>query len=146
MWLLDRFFKTPQKPVLAKGMENSISLPLPPYDLLDRHFQLPDEVEVKVVGFQYGGKLLHIPFLVRCRVIQTAELVLIDPKYIRRVGHDITPLDAKKEALRKPFVPREEEVARLIGWKSRTKTGKNSLPDTELNRIADQDRGEGGVQ
>jgi len=141
MWPLNRFLRTPRK----SQVENSKPLSLPPYDLLDRHFRLPDDAELKIIGFQYGGKFLDVPFVVRCRVLETGELVLIDPDYVRRFGYDMTPFDAKKEALRKPFVPRKEEVARVIGWKSQTKFGKDNRPVTELVRLTDTNRGEGRV-
>jgi len=146
MWLLDRFFKMTDKSTDHNGVADPKPLSLPPYNLLDRHFRLSDGVEVKIIGFQYGGKF-HVPFLLRSRIVQTGELLLIDPDYVRRFD-DITPSHAKQEALRKPFVPRsqEEEVTRVIGWTSRTKLGRDNQPFTQLIRIADQDRGEGGPQ
>lgn len=142
MWLLNRFLRTPQKSLGEKGIENSKPLPLPPYDLLDRHFRLPDGSEIKVVGFQYAP-LLRVPFVLRCRVIESGEVVLIDPDLLRRFATEITPFNPKREAFRRPYVPRSEETLRVIGWETRTNRDPKNRLVTDLVRIADQDRGEG---
>ena len=144
MWLLDRFLRKEEKPRQEDMGSPSNSVPHPPYDLLDHEFLFPNGMKIRVVGFQFGGRFLRIPFVVRCRVLETHEIVLIDPLFVRRCATDVTPLVSIKEADRKPFVPRQEEVLRVIGWSFKTEFDHGVPVRCDLVRIADQDEGEGG--
>lgn len=120
-------------------------LPLPPLDLLDRVYRLPNGTELKVVGYQLAGKFLSIPFLLRCRTMDTDETVLIDPMLIRKSATDITPPGIRREAPRSPHPRDKEEVLRIIGWTSKT-VYENGLPvRSSLIRLAEEDEGEGEV-
>lgn len=101
-----------------------------------------DGAEMKVIGYQSGGKFLSVPFVLHCRIMDTDEVVLIDTMFIRQFCTDITPCGVRRVAPRTPH-PREEEVLRIIGWSSKTEY-ENGVPVREhLVRIADADRGEG---
>lgn len=141
MCLLDYLFGKDRSRARDRGSQRP-SDAQPPYDLLDRHYRLPDGLEVNVIGFQYGGKLLRIPFVVRCRVSRTQETVLIDPSFVRRFGTEITPTEVRLETLPKPYVVNEDEVLQIIGW-----SFENGIPiQSHLIRIADEKQGEGGVR
>jgi hypothetical protein len=120
-------------------LRDSEDRPLPPYALLDRSFRLDDGTGVKVIGWQYGGKHLRVPFVVRCRV-ETGEVIIIDPDYIRQCATDITPFVVKREAYRHPHVPTEEEVVRVVGWVSRTRFDGSRPTESRLRRIVEEDR------
>lgn len=120
-------------------------LPLPPHDLLDRVFRLPDGTECKVIGYQSGGRFLGLPYLLRCRILDTDEVILIDPMLIRKSSTDITPPDVSREASRSPHPRDKEEVLRIIGWESKT-DNENGVPiRADLIRLAEEDEGEGGA-
>lgn len=126
--------------------EGNAHLPVPPLDLLDRVYRLPDGSGIKIVGFQSGGKFLSVPFILRCRILDTGEVVLIDPMLIRRSSTDITPPDVKREASRSPHPRDKEEVLRIIGWSSRTDYVNGIPVRSHRFPIADQDEGEEGVR
>lgn len=105
-----------------------------PLDLLDRCFRLPNEGEVKVVGYQKTGKFFAIPYLVRCRSVGSAELLLVDPDFIRAHGEDVTPPDCRIEASRKPYEVVGEEVARIVGGGLRPQLMKEAPGQPEFSK------------
>lgn len=142
MCLLDYLFGKDRSRARDRGSQRP-SDAQPPYDLLDRHYRLPGGLNVKIVGFQYGGKVLRVPFVLRCRDLDTMELLLVDPDFIRRFGTEIIAVDAKLEALRKPYVTSKVEVLRVVGWEPRIGLARGKDPHTDLVRIAEEDGGEG---
>lgn len=144
MWLLKRYkhwrtrrlHRTDPKVIeLGEG-------PRPPLDLLDHIYRLPDET-VKVIGYRYGSILIPVPYLLRSRVLQTSEIVLIPAEYIRRFGVDLSPKWIKKEATRRPYVPRHEEVLRIIGWSKADSRNKESAEVVHFVALDKTDQGEG---
>lgn len=110
-----RAFKAPRPSQQGPDSAAPPVRPQPPLDLLNRHFRLPHEGEVKVVGYQKAGKFFAIPHLVRCRSVDSEELLLVNPAFIRAHGEDVTPPDCRIEASRMPHAVQGEEVARIVG-------------------------------
>lgn len=137
-----RWFDRVRKSSSGASAHKAAGCPLPPFDLLDRSFRMEDTTEIKVIGWQYGGKFLRVPFLVRCRVLDNQEIVLVDPEFIRNNGTDVTRFPVVCEAFRKPYVSRSEEIVRLVGWESGIATNEGQVIDSSFKRVFKGTRGE----